>query len=177
KDQELLRKLISNPRNPFETLIESIKQGNKEAIDELLNLCNCLRDEITSFSYLTELAKITNMPMSLLASRLKTAKKPKQDSDLLTYNQMAILKYAIQNGYEIKDINLTPQLISLIEKAKEGNLDEIPPEVFKMRLENAEEILKSIKDSEIELILTLESAEGIENIRNLLKGTVRLRGL
>ncbi|MEN3033864.1 MAG: DNA primase [Aquificaceae bacterium] len=177
KDTNLLKELLIKPKNPFEVMIEEIKNGNKNLIDEFLSLCECLKDEISAFSYISEIAKITNLPVTILANRLKKTKTPEKENHSLTYSQMAILKYFIDTGYEPNSIDLTPELVELVEKIKQGRLEEIPPEILKMKIKNIDLILESLKNNQTELSLALESAEGLESIRNLMKKTPRLRGI
>ncbi len=178
-DKEHLKKLLSQPKDIFDLLLENVREGDKKNLEDTLRFVGFIKDSIEKHDILTRISNLTNIPISVLYEGISKVSHEEKDQDLqLTYLERVFLLGLMKLGAEevnLKEILLSPQAMEIVEYILSGDYHLVPESVKNTKVYNLESAFKEcsemlkIKQDEFK-----ESPKSIKEVRDK-KEIVRFR--
>ncbi|MFN3870977.1 MAG: DNA primase [Aquificaceae bacterium] len=164
KEPSLLRSLVKGAPRIEIYLLERIKEGDKEAFEDLLYFSSFIPDGVKRYELLKEISKITSIPITSLQERLvKVEKRQKRENYSVSYHEAVLLAGLYRFGLDkvnIEELKLSPHAIELIEALKGEEYHKIPDYIKNFKaydLERAlQESIKALKLPQIERAIDFE---------------------
>ncbi|MCY0865976.1 MAG: hypothetical protein OWQ49_00210 [Aquificaceae bacterium] len=122
--------------------LQRVKEGDKEAFDDLLYFCGFIPDGVKRYELLKELSKATSLPITSLQERIvKVEKREEKEQTPLSYHEAVLLAGLYRFGFEgveLDKLRLSPYLMELIEALKREEYHLIPDYVKNFKAYNLE---------------------------------------
>lgn len=138
KDPKALRDLMDKAQDIQEELLQKVKEGNKEAFENLLYFCSFITDGVKRFEILKELSKETGLSISSLQDKLlKVEPKTKEEHYQLSYHEAVLLAGLYKFGFEgvdVDNLKLSLHALKLLEALRRGEYHLIPNYIKNMKL-------------------------------------------
>ncbi len=158
KDPQALKTLIKTSQEVEVYLLQRVKEGDKEAFEDLLYFCSFIPDGVKRYELLKELSKITSLPITSLQERVvKLEKREEKEQTPLSYHEAVLLAGLYRFGFEgveLDKLKLSPYLMELIEALKREEYHLIPDYVKNFKAYNLDrafqESLKALSLPDIE---------------------------
>lgn len=155
--KEALKEILGRSEELFSSLIGKIKrgEGEEETLRDLLYFISFMKDEIRAFSLLSELSKLTRIPVDVLASRMyRVEEKNEVDGERLSFTERVFLRGLMELRPEIdlEELNLRPKIREYAEKILREEYYDVPEEVINLKLRDLEgEFWASVEKLRIEI--------------------------
>ncbi|MCS6957451.1 MAG: DNA primase [Aquificaceae bacterium] len=175
KEPRVLRELLQSAREVEVYLLERIREGDKEAFEDLLYFCGFIPDSLKRYELLRSISQITGLPITNLQDRVKgIEKKPKKEEFNLGYHELVFLAGLYRFGFEgvnLEELRLSPNALEIVEAIKNGEHHLIPDRVKNIKVNNLQRVfqdsLKALK------MPSVEELEGFEQLRQKSKAQPR----
>ncbi len=173
-DMHEFKKRIESLPDIFEELIESIKNGEKEALKEFINYVGYLKDSIKAYDMIVTVSKITGMSVTSLSERINSVKMNEEKEKIrLSMAECIFLKGLLelkQNDIDIYSLKLSPEAIMIAESILRKDYEEIPRYIINMKVSNLKESFEHALRELLKEDLDIEELpETFEERKRLLK--------
>ncbi|MDW8033067.1 MAG: DNA primase [Aquificaceae bacterium] len=137
KEPETLKNLLLSAKEVEVDYLERIREGNKEAFEDLLYFCSFIPDSVKRYELLKELSRITGLPLTSLQERtVKVEGTKKANSFSLGYQEAVLLAGLYRFGFEgveLEGLKLSPQAIELVEALRKEEYHLLPDYIKNFR--------------------------------------------
>ena len=143
--KKALRSLIESSSDVFELLLERVKRGEKveEAIRDFTYFASFMKDEIRSFTLLSELSKLTKIPLEVLSSKVyrKREAVPEEEGNRLSFTERIFLKglFELRPEVDLDQLNLSHRARELAERILSEEYYEVPEGILNLKTTDLEE--------------------------------------
>ncbi len=143
--KKALRSFIESSLDVFELLIERVKKGEKveEAIRDFTYFASFMKDEIRSFTLLSELSKLTKIPLEVLSSKVyrKRDDVPQEEGNRLSFTERIFLKglFELRPEVDLDQLNLSHRARDLAERILSEEYYEVPEDILNLKTTDLEE--------------------------------------
>jgi len=123
----------------------------ENSIRDFLYFASFLKDEITAYTLLSELSRITKIPVEVLSGRMRRREEvPERDEDLkLSFTERVFLKglLELKRNVNLDTLNLSQRARAYAESILKKEYYDIPEEILNLRSLNLEEEFSSALES------------------------------
>ncbi|RMH02665.1 MAG: DNA primase [Aquificota bacterium] len=160
KAKKELKRLLERAMPIEVELLQKVKEGNRQALEDLLYFAGFIKDSIKRYEVLKDVSQATGLAISSLLDRLpKVAKAPEKEGEgELSFHEKVLLACALRfgaQGVPTQDLRLSPYALELLEAIREGNYHLLPESVKSFKVYNLErafeESLKALSYQNISL--------------------------
>lgn len=144
KASKELRRRIEGAKPIEVELLSNIKEGNRQALEELLYFAGFIKDSIKRYEVLKEVSQATGIALSSLLEKLpRTFKEERSEEreEKLSFHEKVLLACVLRFGVQdlpIEKLRLSPYALELLEAIKEGNYHLLPDSVKNAKVYNLE---------------------------------------
>ncbi len=173
--KDYIKTLLKETKELFLSLLdEVVKVEDKESIiKDFVYYASFMKDEIKAYSLLLELSRTTNVPVSVLESRM--AKRREESSSAeenlrLNPAERVFLKGLLllkPENVDLAKLNLSPTAYVLAEKILRGDYDDVPRSAVDIKTENLEEEFEYAVKEELALKVFPKEEIDKERLREL----------
>lgn len=172
-----LKALIESSSELFEHLLKKVKEGEdvEETVKDFTYFASFMKDEIRSFVLLSELSKLTKIPMEVLSSKVQRSKEiveEEENQDKLSFTERLFLKGLLEfRPYvNLDQLNLSYKARHIAERILSGEYHELPEEVDGLKEVSAEEFEAALERLKIDIPREeIEKADLRESLREMIK--------
>ncbi len=175
KEPRVLKEMLNASVPVDELLLREIREGKREAFEDLLYFCAFIQDGVRRFELLREISKITGLPITSLQDRVpKVERKTEREKMDLSYHEAVLLAGLYRLGFEgvnLENLRLSPQAMELVEALQRGEYHLLPDYIKNFRVYDLQ---RAFQDSLRVLTFTEESFTGnFEDLRRISKEQFR----
>ncbi len=171
KDPKTLREMLSYAPQVEVLLLERIREGSKEALEDLLYFCAFIPDGVKRFEILKEISKATGLPITSLQERLpKVSLREERERIDLSYHEAVLLAGLYRFGFEgveLRNLRLSPQAMEILEALQREEYHLLPEYIKNFR---AYDLQRAFQES-IRVLSSIEErlATDFEELRRISK--------
>ncbi len=146
--RKALRDLMASSQNIFDLLLMKIREDKdtEQSVRDFLYFASFLNDGVKVFSLLTELSRITRIPLEILSEKIHRKEKPiSQESVKLSFTERIFLKGLFELGVHVNldQLNLSQKARSYAECILKEEYYEVPEEILNMKSADLQRDFKS----------------------------------
>ncbi len=162
--RQALKELLEGSTDIFSQLFGNIREGIdvENSIKDFTYYVSFLRDEIRAYTLLSELSKITKIPVDVLSSKMyKAPKVPEDEEDTkLSFTERVFLKglLELKPQIDLEDLNLSSTAREYAQSIMREEYYHIPEEVINMKVTDLEEEFSASLEK---LKIDIPDAEGV----------------
>ena len=172
-----LRSLMESSPELFELLLDRVKRGEnvEEAVRDFTYFASFVRDEIRSFTLLSELSKLTRIPLDVLSSKVyrRREEPAAEEGERLSFTERVFLKglFELRPEVDLDQLNLSHRARELAEMILREEYYEVPEEVLNLKTVDLEgEFQAALQRLRIDIPKEeLETAGLKESIREMIR--------
>ncbi len=142
--KKALKALIENSSEVFQLLLERVKKGEKveEAVRDFTYFASFMKDEIRSFALLSELSKLTKIPLDILSSKVyrRREEPPSGEEDRLSFTERVFLKglFELRPEIDLDQLNLSHRARELAQMILREEYYDVPEDILNLRTTDIE---------------------------------------
>ena len=173
--REFIKTLLKDAKELFLSLLDTVaKVEDKEPIiRDFVYYASYMRDEVRAYSLLLELSRLTNIPISVLGSRMhrNISEATTENETKLSVPERIFLKglLELKPAIDLNSVNLSPNAYVIAEKILKGDLEDIPPHATDVRVENLKDSFEYAVRELLSPKIDDEDKDKKEKLRELVK--------
>lgn len=169
RDKELFRLLLEGAKDMFELFIKMLREGQKEALKDLVYFAGFVKNKVYQHDILREASQVSGLPLSALYDQLPKVqrKEEKEEDQKLTYAERVFLLGLMKFGREeyLKDVLLSPNAMRIAEHILSGDYHLVPESVKNAKVYDLESAF--LASCEMLKIGKEEFKEGVKSIKDM----------
>ncbi len=175
--KKAFRELLSTTPTLFESLLSGVRGEDPEtAIRDFVYFASFVEDGIKAYSLLSELSRLTRIPVDVLASRMYRREEPREDGGVkLSFTERVFLKglLELKPDVDLDQLNLSHRARDLAECILREEYYDVPEEVINLKSTDLEREFRSALDSLRVDISAEEMAISDRSLREAVRERIR----
>jgi len=179
KGRNEFRRLLEESKDIFEILRDRIVQGNdaETSIRDFTYFVSFMKDEIKAYTLLSELSKLTKIPVDVLASRMYRKREipTVEEEGKLSFTERIFLKglFDLRPEINLEELKLSHRARQYAESILREEYYDVPEEIINLKTTNLEEEFQaSLERLKID-IPEEEFTEGTVSVKEAVREFIR----